>query len=132
VDTLYEGPLDDIYATAVRKCDPEGPLVMYVSKMIPTSDKGRFLAFGRVFAGRVATGSKVGTGDLQQRLHSGFGRVSACSCTSCREWYHRLSQGWSAGSGGIGCPRDGMYQLQGVVAHGVPGMIHGKLTGEEG
>ncbi len=59
VDTLYEGPLDDVYATAIRNCDPEGPLMVYISKMIPTSDKGRFFAFGRVFAGKVATGSKV-------------------------------------------------------------------------
>lgn len=59
VDTLYEGPLDDVYATAIRNCDPTGPLMMYVSKMIPTSDKGRFIAFGRVFAGKVGTGNKV-------------------------------------------------------------------------
>lgn len=32
---------------------------MYVSKMIPTSDKGRFYAFGRVFSGKIATGQKV-------------------------------------------------------------------------
>jgi elongation factor 2 len=32
---------------------------MYVSKMIPTADKGRFLAFGRVFSGTVSTGKKV-------------------------------------------------------------------------
>ena len=31
---------------------------MYISKMVPTSDKGRFYAFGRVFAGTVATGMK--------------------------------------------------------------------------
>merc|ERR1712241_1076732 len=31
---------------------------MYVSKMVPTSDKGRFYAFGRVFSGKVATGQK--------------------------------------------------------------------------
>lgn len=43
-----------------RNCDPDGPLMMYISKMIPTSDKGRFVAFGRVFAGTVATGKKVG------------------------------------------------------------------------
>ncbi|XP_052145328.1 elongation factor 2-like [Oryza glaberrima] len=59
VENLYEGPLDDIYASAIRNCDPEGPLMLYVSKMIPASDKGRFYAFGRVFSGRVATGMKV-------------------------------------------------------------------------
>lgn len=59
VETLYDGPLDDECANAIRKCDVNGPLVMYVSKMVPTSDKGRFYAFGRVFAGKVATGQKV-------------------------------------------------------------------------
>merc|ERR1719393_1098046 len=32
---------------------------MYVSKMVPTSDKGRFYAFGRVFSGTISTGQKV-------------------------------------------------------------------------
>ncbi|PPD71671.1 hypothetical protein GOBAR_DD31433 [Gossypium barbadense] len=59
VENLYEGPLDDIYANAIRNCDPEGPLMLYVSKMIPASDKGRFFAFGRVFSGKVSTGLKV-------------------------------------------------------------------------
>ena len=58
-DTLYEGPLDDKYANAIRECDKDGPLMLYVSKMIPTADKGRFLAFGRVFSGTVQTGQKV-------------------------------------------------------------------------
>lgn len=61
VDTLYDGPLDDKTATAIRNCDTsEGaPMCMYISKMVPTSDKGRFYAFGRVFAGKIATGQKV-------------------------------------------------------------------------
>jgi len=59
VENLYEGPLDDPYAEAIRECDPNGPLMLYVSKMIPAQDKGRFYAFGRVFAGKVCTGMKV-------------------------------------------------------------------------
>ncbi|KAJ6353457.1 hypothetical protein OIU76_002473 [Salix suchowensis] len=59
VENLYEGPLDDVYANAIRSCDPDGPLMLYVSKMIPASDKGRFFAFGRVFSGKVSTGLKV-------------------------------------------------------------------------
>merc|ERR1740115_49218 len=59
VENLYEGPMDDTAANAMRKCDPQGPLMMYVSKMVPTSDKGRFYAFGRVFSGTIATGQKV-------------------------------------------------------------------------
>lgn len=58
VDILYEGPLDDECATAVRECDPNGPLTMYISKMVPTGEKGRFYAFGRVFSGRVTAGPK--------------------------------------------------------------------------
>lgn len=56
---LYEGPKDDPCAIAIRDCDVNGPLMMYVSKMIPTSDKGRFYAYGRVFSGKVSTGLKV-------------------------------------------------------------------------
>merc|ERR1712168_1137611 len=58
-EMLYEGPQDDEVAVALKACDPTGPLMMYVSKMVPTSDKGRFYAFGRVFSGTVATGQKV-------------------------------------------------------------------------
>jgi len=56
---LYTGPKDDAVAKAMRACDPNGALCMYISKMIPTADKGRFYAFGRVFSGTIATGMKV-------------------------------------------------------------------------
>ncbi|RWS29710.1 elongation factor 2-like protein [Leptotrombidium deliense] len=59
MEILYEGPHDDEAATAIKSCDPNGPLMMYISKMVPTSDKGRFYAFGRVFSGTVASGQKV-------------------------------------------------------------------------
>jgi elongation factor 2 len=58
MELLYEGPHDDEAAIAVKNCDPKGPLMMYISKMVPTSDKGRFYAFGRVFSGTVSTGLK--------------------------------------------------------------------------
>lgn len=51
--------INKIYLLAVKSCDPNGPLMMYISKMVPTSDKGRFYAFGRVFSGVVSTGQKV-------------------------------------------------------------------------
>merc|ERR1711998_151635 len=59
MDALYEGPIDDEAANAIKACDPAGPLMMYISKMVPTSDKGRFYAFGRVFSGTIATGQRV-------------------------------------------------------------------------
>jgi len=59
MEMLYEGPHDDEAAMGIKNCDPEAPLMMYISKMVPTSDKGRFYAFGRVFSGKVATGMKA-------------------------------------------------------------------------
>jgi len=59
MEMLYTGPLDDEAAVAVKNCDPNGHLMMYISKMVPTTDKGRFYAFGRVFSGTVACGQKV-------------------------------------------------------------------------
>merc|ERR1712126_262701 len=53
-ELLYEGPHDDAACMGIKNCDPEAGLMMYVSKMVPTSDKGRFYAFGRVFAGKVS------------------------------------------------------------------------------
>uniref|UniRef100_A0A8C4E9I4 Tr-type G domain-containing protein n=1 Tax=Dicentrarchus labrax TaxID=13489 RepID=A0A8C4E9I4_DICLA len=58
-ELLYEGPGDDEAAMGIKNCDPKAPLMVYISKMVPTSDKGRFYAFGRVFSGSVSTGLKV-------------------------------------------------------------------------
>lgn len=59
VSTLYTGPIDDKAAKAIAACDPEGPVMMYVSKMVPASDRGRYFAFGRVFSGTIAGSQKV-------------------------------------------------------------------------
>jgi elongation factor 2 len=56
---LYEGPTDDAISVGMRDCDPKGPLMMYVSKMVPTTDRNRFFAFGRVFSGTIGSGQKV-------------------------------------------------------------------------
>jgi len=59
MEMLYEGPHDDEAAIGIKNCDPNACLMMYVSKMVPTADRGRFTAFGRVFSGTIATGQKV-------------------------------------------------------------------------
>lgn len=59
VENLYAGPKDDECAKGIRECNPDGELMMYVSKMVPTSEKGRFYAFGRVFSGTIKTGQTV-------------------------------------------------------------------------
>jgi len=56
---LYEGPPDDDACMGIKNCDPNAPLMMYISKMVPSSDRGRFFAFGRVFSGKIATGLKA-------------------------------------------------------------------------
>lgn len=38
VESLYDGPSDDEIAISMRNCDSKGPLVMYVSKMVPSKD----------------------------------------------------------------------------------------------
>merc|ERR1712072_878219 len=58
-ESLYEGSLDDPCALAMKTCDPKGALMLYVSKMIPTPDNSRFVAFGRVFSGTITTGQKA-------------------------------------------------------------------------
>jgi elongation factor 2 len=55
---LYEGPQDDEVFSAMSKCDPKGPLCVYISKMVPI-DGGRFAAFGRVFSGTVRAGERI-------------------------------------------------------------------------
>ncbi len=44
---------------AIKNCDPNGPVMMYVSKMVPSPDKGRFYAFGRMFSGTISAQQKV-------------------------------------------------------------------------
>jgi elongation factor 2 len=57
VAVLYDGPQDDECARAIAACDPNGPLMMYVSKMVPFQNV--FYCFGRVFSGTVRSGVKV-------------------------------------------------------------------------
>ena len=58
-EMLYVGEPTDKYYNGMKNCDPTAPLILYISKMVPTADKGRFFAFGRVFSGKVRTGQKV-------------------------------------------------------------------------
>lgn len=45
MELLYEGPHDDEAAVAVKNCDPDGHLMMYISKMVPTSDSSLSFQF---------------------------------------------------------------------------------------
>ena len=58
---LYSGPADeaDECFVGIRDCDPQAPLILYISKMVKAADKGRFIAFGRVFAGSAASDTSI-------------------------------------------------------------------------
>ncbi|KAH6911472.1 hypothetical protein BKA70DRAFT_1370669 [Coprinopsis sp. MPI-PUGE-AT-0042] len=59
VGALDEGPVKDDTGAAIRDCDASGPLVLFVSRAVATSDKGRFYAFGRIFSGTVKAGQQI-------------------------------------------------------------------------
>ena len=56
---LYEGPMNDECAKAMMSCDRQGPVMMYISKMVNISNTGKFYAFGRIFSGELKQGQKV-------------------------------------------------------------------------
>jgi len=58
-EALYNGDPDSPVAQAIKNCDPDGPFVFFVSKMIPTRDEKRMLCFGRIFSGTMKAGAKV-------------------------------------------------------------------------
>lgn len=55
-ELLYNGPHDDEYFKSIKSCNSTGPLIVYISKMVPTKDNSHFYAFGRVFSGTAVSG----------------------------------------------------------------------------
>lgn len=59
IQHLYEGPQDDQVACSMKACDPNGDVMIYISKKILSQDGSRFLCFGRIFSGTIVSGSNV-------------------------------------------------------------------------
>jgi len=59
IQYLYEGPQDDQVACSMKACDPNGEVMIYISKKIPAQDGSRFLCFGRIFSGTIVSGTNV-------------------------------------------------------------------------
>lgn len=60
----YKGELDDdIVIEAMENCDPNGPTMIFISKLFPVDQS--FVALGRIFSGTVRQGDKVRIYDSQ-------------------------------------------------------------------
>lgn len=81
----YTGDQSSSIATAMKKCDPMGPLMINVVKLYSTPDGQAFTALGRVYSGAVRTGQKVKV----RRINLARGRRKG-----------RGSEGGGAGRGG--------------------------------
>eukprot|EP00741_Cyanophora_paradoxa_P015747 tig00020904_g15202.t1 len=59
VEHIYTGPMDTEAAEAMRKCDPEGPLMVNVCKLYAKPDCSTFDALARVYSGTIRVGDTV-------------------------------------------------------------------------
>eukprot|EP01130_Rhizamoeba_saxonica_P017042 TRINITY_DN8076_c0_g1_i1.p1 TRINITY_DN8076_c0_g1~~TRINITY_DN8076_c0_g1_i1.p1 ORF type:complete len:985 (+),score=218.40 TRINITY_DN8076_c0_g1_i1:51-2957(+) len=59
LEFLYTGPLDSKRAEAMLNMDPDGPLMINISKVYPSADCSEFYALGKVLSGTVTPGVRV-------------------------------------------------------------------------
>ncbi|KAF9366918.1 U5 small nuclear ribonucleoprotein component [Mortierella sp. NVP85] len=59
VEHIYTGPMDDNAAVAMKACDPDGPLMIHITKLYNSADGEKFEAFGRVMSGKIEAGQRV-------------------------------------------------------------------------
>lgn len=59
VESTYTGPLNTAHAKAMLACDPEGPLMIQVTKLYPSADALEFHTFGRILSGTAKPGMQV-------------------------------------------------------------------------
>ena len=59
LNRYYTGPMDTKVASAIERCDQDGPLVVQVTKLFNTPDASGFHSFGRVMSGIAKAGQQV-------------------------------------------------------------------------
>ena len=59
LDRYYTGPMVTKVASAIEKCDQDGPVIVQITKLFNTSDASAFYSFGRVMSGTVKAGQQV-------------------------------------------------------------------------
>ncbi|KAG9017656.1 hypothetical protein FRB90_000352 [Tulasnella sp. 427] len=55
----YTGPVNTDVAEAMERCDPDGPLMIQITKLYHTADAQDFRAFGRIYSGTLKRGMEV-------------------------------------------------------------------------
>lgn len=58
-EQLYTGDASDAACVSMRRCDANGPLIVYITKLVPLGEGKKLIALGRVFSGTVRPGQKV-------------------------------------------------------------------------
>ncbi|KAF2070872.1 hypothetical protein CYY_007808 [Polysphondylium violaceum] len=59
IESTYTGPLNGEYGKALLACDPQGPLMISVTKLLSKSDGSGFECLGRVLSGTLKKGQEV-------------------------------------------------------------------------
>ncbi|KAF8963961.1 P-loop containing nucleoside triphosphate hydrolase protein [Flammula alnicola] len=59
VERTYLGPQTSELAAAMKTCDPEGPVMVQISKLYHTTDAQSFRSFGRVISGTLRKGMEI-------------------------------------------------------------------------
>lgn len=59
LEKYYTGPTESKTAESMLKCDPDGPLVVHITKLFSTQDAQGFHSFGRVMSGTARPGQQV-------------------------------------------------------------------------
>eukprot|EP00771_Trimastix_marina_P000182 gnl/Trimastix_PCT/1190.p1 GENE.gnl/Trimastix_PCT/1190~~gnl/Trimastix_PCT/1190.p1 ORF type:complete len:925 (-),score=283.90 gnl/Trimastix_PCT/1190:338-2899(-) len=59
IPLIYTGSMDSLQARAMVACDPNGPLMINVTKLFAAADGRSFRALGRVFSGTIRAGQPV-------------------------------------------------------------------------
>ncbi|XP_021350409.1 elongation factor 2-like [Mizuhopecten yessoensis] len=58
-ELLVSRKTDAVGTSAVKTCDPSGPLIMYVTKWYQIGETNTLYAIGRVFSGSIVSGSEI-------------------------------------------------------------------------
>ena len=59
MERIYTGPQNSELAISMKSCDPDGPVMVHITKLYHTTDAQSFRAFGRVMSGRLRKGAEV-------------------------------------------------------------------------